>query len=129
MFEKYQYRQNSIFSALHIATSKIIRQTTSQITNTAYCLDNHLGYLEKDAIRGDDSFVAFEEILQHAVAQKVDMILLGGDLFHDNKPSRTTVHKATTLLRQYCFGDNPIQIEFLSDQRCVYILFFFDILL
>ncbi|KAL5251649.1 hypothetical protein ACHWQZ_G017127 [Mnemiopsis leidyi] len=79
--------------------------------------DNHLGYKEKDAIRGDDSFIAFEEILQHAVKQKVDMILLGGDLFHDNKPSRTTVHKATTLLRQYCFGDRPIQIEFLSDQK------------
>lgn len=45
------------------------------------------------------------------------MILLGGDLFHDNKPSRATVHKATTLLRKYCFGDKPIQIEFLSDQK------------
>ncbi|XP_063688052.1 double-strand break repair protein MRE11-like [Bolinopsis microptera] len=79
--------------------------------------DTHLGYAEKDAIRGEDSFRAFEEVLQHAVDQQVDMILLGGDLFHDNKPSRTTVHKATTLLRKYCFGDKPIQIEFLSDQK------------
>ena len=76
-----------------------------------------MGYAEKDAIRGEDSFRAFEEVLQHAVDQQVDMILLGGDLFHDNKPSRITVHKATTLLRKYCFGDKPIQIEFLSDQK------------
>ena len=33
--------------------------------------DNHLGYAEKDAIRGEDSFIAFEEVLQHAVEQKV----------------------------------------------------------
>ena len=45
------------------------------------------------------------------------MILLGGDLFHDNKPTRTVVHKAITLLRKYCFGDKAIQIEFLSDQK------------
>jgi double-strand break repair protein MRE11 len=26
--------------------------------------DNHLGYMEKDPIRGNDSFLTFEEILQ-----------------------------------------------------------------
>ena len=30
--------------------------------------DNHLGFMEKDPIRGDDSFKAFEEIL--AIAKK-----------------------------------------------------------
>jgi len=33
--------------------------------------DNHLGYLEKDPIRGDDSFKAFEEIL--TIAQKKEV--------------------------------------------------------
>lgn len=28
--------------------------------------DNHLGYLEKDPVRGNDSFITFEEILQQA---------------------------------------------------------------
>lgn len=28
--------------------------------------DIHLGYMEKDPVRGDDSFLAFEEVLQHA---------------------------------------------------------------
>ncbi len=50
--------------------------------------DNHLGVWEDDEIRKHDSFVAFEEILQHAHRLRVDALLLGGDLFHENKPSR-----------------------------------------
>ncbi|XP_042189906.1 double-strand break repair protein MRE11 [Callorhinchus milii] len=78
--------------------------------------DIHLGYLEKDAIRGNDTFVTFEEILRHAEENEVDFILLGGDLFHDNKPSRKTMHTCIQLLRKYCMGDRPIQFEILSDQ-------------
>lgn len=44
------------------------------------------------------------------------MVLLGGDLFHDNKPSRLTLYKAVSLLRTYCFGDDPIQFQIVSDQ-------------
>lgn len=47
---------------------------------------------------------------------KVDFILLGGDLFHENKPSRKTLHGAMTLFRKYCMGDKACQMEFLSDQ-------------
>ncbi len=36
--------------------------------------DNHLGYLEKDPIRGNDSFISFEEILQKAKEQKVRIL-------------------------------------------------------
>ena len=50
--------------------------------------DNHLGVWEDDEIRKHDSFIAFEEILQHAHRLRVDALLLGGDLFHENKPSR-----------------------------------------
>jgi len=78
--------------------------------------DNHLGYLEKDPIRGNDSFIAFEEILKNAKKLQVDMILLGGDLFHDNKPSRNTLYKTLELLRKYTLGDRPISLEILSDQ-------------
>ena len=45
--------------------------------------DNHVGYLESDPIRGDDSFTTFEEILKLAKREAVDMVLLGGDLFHE----------------------------------------------
>ena len=46
---------------------------------------------EKDEVRKDDSFMAFEEVLQLAAKHGADFVLLGGDLFHDNKPSRQTV--------------------------------------
>ncbi|KAK6171195.1 hypothetical protein SNE40_019436 [Patella caerulea] len=78
--------------------------------------DIHLGYMEKDPIRGNDSLVSFEEILEIAKKKEVDFILLGGDLYHDNKPSRRTLHGSMALLRRYCMGDKPIQYEFLSDQ-------------
>ena len=77
--------------------------------------DNHLGYLEKDPVRGNDSFDAFEQILQYGQEYNVDMMVLGGDLFHDNKPSRKTLHTAMELFRHYCFGDRVSELEFLSD--------------
>ncbi|TPX73606.1 hypothetical protein CcCBS67573_g05115 [Chytriomyces confervae] len=78
--------------------------------------DNHLGYLEKDPVRGNDSFAAFAEILALAQEEKVDFILLGGDLFHDNKPSRKCMHKTMTMLRQFCMGDKPCLFDFVSAQ-------------
>lgn len=54
---------------------------------------------------GNDSFETFEEILKMAVEQQVDFILLGGDLFHENKPSRQCLVKCMELLRKYTFGD------------------------
>ncbi len=33
--------------------------------------DNHLGYMEKDPIRGNDSFISFEEILCIAKEKEV----------------------------------------------------------
>lgn len=79
--------------------------------------DIHLGYLEKDAIRGNDSFNTLEEILKSAKTNQVDFILLGGDLFHENKPSRRCLHTCITMLRRYCMGDKPINFNILSDQR------------
>ncbi|VVD03783.1 double-strand break repair protein MRE11 [Leptidea sinapis] len=78
--------------------------------------DIHLGYLENDAIRGEDSFIAFEEVLSLAVQYDVDFILLGGDLFDHAKPSPSCMFKCTQLIRKYCLGDKPINIEVLSDQ-------------
>ncbi|KAL9655012.1 hypothetical protein ABK040_008796 [Willaertia magna] len=79
--------------------------------------DNHLGYLERDPIRKDDSFIIFEEILEYAKQHNVDFILQGGDLFQDNKPSRDTLHRAITILRKYVFGDRPLPLQILSDQE------------
>lgn len=75
------------------------------------------GVWEKDEDRKHDSFRAFEEVLQLAVEKDVDMLLLGGDLFHDNKPSRSTVIRTIELLNKYCLGEKPVQFQVLSDQK------------
>ncbi|KAG0451175.1 hypothetical protein HPP92_026561 [Vanilla planifolia] len=88
-------------------------------TNTLRVLiatDCHLGYMEKDEIRRFDSFQAFEEICSIAEQKQVDFLLLGGDLFHENKPSRSTLVKAIEILRRYCLNDRPIQFQVVSDQ-------------
>jgi double-strand break repair protein MRE11 len=43
------------------------------------------------------------------------MVLLAGDLFHENKPSRKSMYQVMRSLRQNCFGDKPCEIEMLSD--------------
>ena len=79
--------------------------------------DNHLGYLEKDPIRGMDSFAAFEEVCQLAKAQYCDFVLLAGDLFHDNKPSRQTLFRTMEIMRRYCMGPNPVRFRVMSDSN------------
>ncbi|KAJ8602373.1 hypothetical protein CTAYLR_004216 [Chrysophaeum taylorii] len=79
--------------------------------------DNHLGYADKNPIRGMDSFAAFEEMLLVAKEREVDLVVLAGDLFHENKPSRPTLHKAMTLLREHALGDRAVEFEVVSDQK------------
>lgn len=64
---------------------------------------------------GNDSFDAFEEILCLACENNVDMILLGGDLFHEANPSSYCMTKCIELLKKYCTGDKAVEIEFKSD--------------
>ena len=61
-------------------------------------------------------FNSFEEILKIAKEKNVDFVLLGGDLFHDNKPSRGTVIKAMRILQKYCQTDKPVSFQVLSGQ-------------
>lgn len=79
--------------------------------------DQHLGFLEKDPVRKDDSFRSFEELLQVGVRQKVDFILFGGDLFHENKPSRPTIVRTMELLRKYTWSNQPVMFDILSNPR------------
>ncbi|KAK2043332.1 DNA repair protein [Colletotrichum somersetense] len=82
--------------------------------------DNHVGYEERDPIRKDDSWRTFDEILNLAKSQDVDMVLLGGDLFHDNKPSRKSMYQVMRSLRKNCLGMKPCELEFLSDANEVF---------
>jgi len=78
--------------------------------------DNHVGYNERDAIRGDDSWRTFDEIMALAVSEDVDMVLLAGDLFHENKPSRKAMFQVMRALRENCYGAKPCELEILSDE-------------
>lgn len=77
--------------------------------------DIHLGYGEKHPERGDDSFNSFDELMGIGVEQGVDMVILGGDLFHENKPSRSAEIKCLQILSNHVLGDRPVQVEYLSD--------------
>ncbi|RMJ28108.1 double-strand break repair protein [Aspergillus sp. HF37] len=77
--------------------------------------DNHVGYNERDPIRGDDSWKSFHEIMCLAKERDVDMILLAGDLFHENKPSRKSLYQVMRSIRMNCLGDKPCELELLSD--------------
>jgi hypothetical protein len=77
--------------------------------------DCHLGAHERDPIRGGDAIRTFKEVLQLARAHDVDMVLMAGDLFHENRPSRDTLFQAMALLREHCLGDRPVELELLSD--------------
>ncbi|EFH40581.1 hypothetical protein ARALYDRAFT_495511 [Arabidopsis lyrata subsp. lyrata] len=92
------------------------REDFSDTLRVLVATDCHLGYMEKDEIRRHDSFKAFEEICSIAEEKQVDFLLLGGDLFHENKPSRTTLVKAIEILRRHCLNDKPVQFQVVSDQ-------------
>ena len=48
---------------------------------------------------------AFDEILQMGRDQEVDFVLLGGDLFHDNRPTRNAEHQCMKILKKHVLGD------------------------
>ncbi|KAI4215998.1 MAG: hypothetical protein LQ351_001494 [Letrouitia transgressa] len=77
--------------------------------------DSHVGFAERDPIRGNDSWHAFHEIMCLARERDVDMVLLAGDLFHENKPSRKAMYQVMRSLRMNCLGEKPVQMEVLGD--------------
>ncbi|VDM32314.1 unnamed protein product [Hydatigera taeniaeformis] len=77
--------------------------------------DNHVGYMEKDGMRGNDTFRTLEEILCLGRLHKVDFILQSGDLFHEVRPSISCLNEVLRLLRTYCLDESPVMFELLSD--------------
>ncbi|MDC6274105.1 DNA repair protein (mre11), partial [Lacticaseibacillus paracasei] len=77
--------------------------------------DNHVGYMENDQIRGDDSWKTFAEILSIGRERDVDFILQGGDLFHVNSPTKKSYYHVMRSLREHCWCDKPIEYKLVSD--------------
>lgn len=48
------------------------------------------------------------------------MVLLAGDLFHDNKPSRKALYQVMRSLRMNCLGEKPCELEMLSDASDIF---------
>ncbi|KAL3318105.1 Double-strand break repair protein mre11a [Cichlidogyrus casuarinus] len=95
--------------------SNLSFNSDSNLLRILVATDNHLGFMEKDGVRGRDSFKTFEEILAIALKQKVDFLLLAGDLYHEARPTTTCLHESIRLMRKYCMGSNPVSFQILSD--------------
>ncbi|WVR08323.1 DNA repair protein (mre11) [Kwoniella sp. DSM 27419] len=93
----------------------IVQRNPDNCFRILLATDNHIGYAEKDPVRGQDAINTFREILEIARDADVDFILLAGDLFHENRPSRTCMHQTIGLLREYTLGDRPVSFELVSD--------------
>ncbi|KAI6176313.1 Double-strand break repair protein [Aphelenchoides bicaudatus] len=76
--------------------------------------DNHCGYGEVRKINYDDAFTTLDEVFELAKKEKVDFILLGGDLFHDNNPTRETRIRVMRTFRKYTLNGPQTEIEFMS---------------
>ena len=42
------------------------------------------------------------------------MVLIAGDLFHDNKPSRKALQRCMETLRDHCLGDRAVSYTHLT---------------
>ncbi|EFP81287.1 meiotic recombination [Puccinia graminis f. sp. tritici] len=98
-----------------LPTPSITNKDDANTIKILVATDNHIGYAESDPIRGQDSINTFREILQLAVDHEVDMLLLAGDLFHENRPSRASLYSTIASLREYCLNDRPVRIELIGD--------------
>ncbi|EAW06812.1 MRX complex nuclease subunit [Aspergillus clavatus NRRL 1] len=100
---------------LSFITAIILIVTEAETIRILVATDNHVGYNERDPIRGDDSWKSFHEVMCLARERDVDMVLLAGDLFHENKPSRKSMYQVMRSIRMNCLGDKPCELEMLSD--------------
>nr|WPK49577.1 MRE11 [Macrobiotus sp. 5 JF-2023a]WPK49579.1 MRE11 [Macrobiotus sp. 2 JF-2023a] len=101
----------------HLDVPEGTQVDSAETFNIIIASDTHLGYADRDEMRKMDSFNSFEEILQIAKSRNVDFVLLGGDLFHENKPSRFTAQNCAALLRHYCMGDGEVSFTLISDPK------------
>ena len=45
-----------------------------------------------------------------------DLVLIAGDMFHENKPSRRTLHSTFDIVQRHVLGEKDVFIEILNDQ-------------
>ena len=98
-----------------LTSSAAVAHSSPDTIRILVATDSHVGYCERDPIRTNDSWRTFHEVLMLAKDKDVDMVLLAGDLFHDNKPSRQAMYQVMRSLRMCCLGDKPCEVECVGD--------------
>jgi DNA repair exonuclease SbcCD nuclease subunit len=69
------------------------------MTRVIHTGDTHLGYRQYHSPeRHTDFLVAFEAVIEDAIADDVDAVIHAGDLFHDRQPALPDVHGAIEVL-------------------------------
>lgn len=105
----------------HLSRKRLIDFFTAADTiRILIATDSHVGYAENDAVRKDDSWRSFDEVMRLAKDQDVDMVLLAGDLFHYSQPSRKAMYQVMRSLRMNCLGEKPCELELLSDANDIF---------
>ena len=107
--------EQSHFCTQNLSLTSMVSHTNADTVRILVATDSHVGYNERDPIRGDDSWKSFHEVMCLGKERDVDMVLLAGDLFHENKPSRKSMYQVMRSLRMNCLGDKPCELEMLSD--------------
>ena len=72
--------------------------------------DTHLGF-DYSGERSDDSFIAAEEAIDKAIAEKVDLIILPGDLFDSRVPKPDVFVRAMRIFsKPLVFGHSNVRL-------------------
>ena len=81
--------------------------------------DVHLGkYQHQSAERYGDYFAALESVVAHALREKIDALLIAGDLFDEQEPAAETIRRAARALRPLRERGIPVYaIEGNHDRR------------
>lgn len=87
------------------------------MVRVGYISDSHLGYRsgkkvneEHINIRENDGYEAFKECIDNFIKEKVDLVIIGGDLFHSPKPTITTIVKTREQLERLSVAKIPTYI-------------------
>ena len=55
-----------------------------------------------------------------AKEKNADMVLIAGDMFHENKPSRRTLHSTFDIIQRHTLGEEDVYMEIMNEQTGIF---------